>query len=283
MKQIVFDDVSFKYPQWTADDGPPQLQHLCFSLRLGEAVGLIGANGSGKTTLLQLLAGLEPPTAGEIRFLGENIHADTGRLARYRLEINLVFQFPEMQLFEPTVAEDIAFGPKNLALAEAQIRRRVQEAMRWMDLDFDRFARRYIDALSQGEKRRVAIAGVLAMNPTMLALDEPTAALDPRSQGKLIALLQNLHRGQGTGLVIASHDIDFLLDTVSRLIVLQDGRIAADVSLADLHESETLPQSGIPLSRASRLARRLRELGLSLPTPFLSANQLLHWLEEQEG
>ncbi len=222
---LAFEDVSLTYP-----GGEVGLQRITFTVRAGEAVALCGANGSGKTTLLKLAAGLLSATTGTIRLAGDALTAQTRKTA-FRA-IGFLFQDSEDQLFCPTVSEDIAYGPVNLGLHAAEVAERVTQALEVMKIT--RLARRPIHHLSGGEKKRVALAGLLAMHTQILVLDEPTSGLDPAGANDLIATLRMLNLEYGHTLVVATHEIDRIPEFASRAIILKDGAIARDGQTADV-------------------------------------------------
>lgn len=224
---IAVQNLSFAYP-----DGTPALKDICLDIQATERVALIGANGSGKSTLLLHFNGILEPQAGKIT-VGE-WPVEPQHLREIRNFVGLVFQNPDDQLFMPTVWEDVTFGPRNLGLPAAAIAERVQQAMAAVDLDLGHYRDRSTNNLSGGEKKRVAIAGVLAMDPQVLVFDEPSAQLDPRSRRQLIQLLKALPETQ----VIATHDLDLALDLCDRTVVLNRGQIVFDgeteAALSDL-------------------------------------------------
>lgn len=223
---VSIEDLSFAYP-----DGTLALQKVSLSIKAAERVALIGANGSGKSTLLLHFNGILQPQAGKIT-IGE-WPVEPQYLRQIRNFVGLVFQNPDDQLFMPTVWEDITFGPRNLGVQEAALEEQARAAMVAVDLDLERYRQRSTNNLSGGEKKRVAIAGVLAMNPQVLVFDEPSAQLDPRSRRQLIELLRTLPQTQ----VIATHDLDLALELCDRTIVLSQGQVVFDgqteVVLAD--------------------------------------------------
>jgi energy-coupling factor transport system ATP-binding protein len=227
------------------------LQGASFTLHAGEIVGIMGHTGCGKTTLVQHLNGLLRPHRGTVRVFGSDLGDPRVDARPLRRRVGLVFQFPEHQLFDPTVGDDIAFGPRTLGCDRAEVRRRVQGAMAAVGLPFESFKDRYTFGLSGGEMRRVALAGVLALEPEVLVLDEPTAGLDPRGRRELIASLRALHDERGTALVFVSHDMDEVAELVERVDVLAGGRTV---------------RSG-PVREVFRDASGLRELGLGVPAP----------------
>ncbi|MBN1558928.1 energy-coupling factor transporter ATPase [candidate division KSB1 bacterium] len=218
--------VSFKYTGIGASQ-QEVLTDITLSLGKNECVAIVGQSGSGKTTLIQHFTGLLKPTSGHIFFNDMDIWARSFRKSLLRRKIGLVFQFPETQLFEETVARDIAFGPRNLGLGEADIAQRVEEAMAALELDPRHFRERSPFRLSEGEKRRVAIAGVLAMQPDMLVFDEPTAGLDPKSVGRFIVIVRRLIDA-GKAVTIVTHNMDFVAEVADRVIALRAGQLVFD-------------------------------------------------------
>ena len=186
----------------------------------GEFIAVVGHTGSGKSTLVQHLNGLLKPTGGQILIDGEDLNAPGADRRRIRQKVGLVFQYPEYQLFEETVAKDIAFGPKNLGLSEDEIDARVRRAMAHVHLDYDKYAQRSPFELSGGQMRRVAIAGVLAMEPKVLILDEPTAGLDPRGRDRILGMVQELHAKGGTTVIMVSHSMDDVARLATRLVAV---------------------------------------------------------------
>lgn len=230
----------------------------------GEIVAIIGPTGSGKSTLIQHFNGLLRPTAGEVLIAGEDIWAPRADRRRARQQIGLVFQFPEYQLFEETVRKDVAFGPKNLGLSAEAIAARVDEALHQVGLDPGQFSTRSPFTLSGGEMRRVALAGVLAMRPSCLVLDEPTAGLDPRGKEELLDRIAALHR-KGITLVFVTHSMDEAAMLAKRIVVIHAGRVMLDGSPQEVfaHEDE-LRRIGLALPQAARLVRLLRGRGMPL-------------------
>lgn len=275
---VEFKSVGFKYTNLLSKQQTLQLRNLSFSFRTGDRLGITGKSGAGKTTLLQLLTGLEPPGSGRVCVDGQDIQGKNFSQTALRKRIGLVFQFPEAQLFETTVSDDVAFGPRNIPVPEQEVRQRVHESLRRIGLPPEQYASRSTHHLSQGEKRRVAIAGVLAMRPEILALDEPTAGLDPQGVLALERRLRELHAASGTGLVIVSHDMEFLTRLVERILVLEKGELIADFKLdAFAAIQQSLPEKVHP-PRAFRLAAHLREKGIPVPENVLSSVDLLQAL-----
>jgi energy-coupling factor transport system ATP-binding protein len=257
---IDIDQVSFQYDT----DSPvpiPALRGISLTADRDRRLGIAGASGSGKTTLLQIMCGLLLPTTGTVRFDGQDLSRSNRARRQACLDAGLVFQFPERQLFEATALEDVAYGPRNLGLKAAEIRQRARRALRAVELDPDAFGPRSPLALSFGEMRRVALAGMLAMKPRMLLLDEPTAGLDGRGRGNLAGLLRSLHEG-GTGIVVASHDAGFLAEVAQDLILLRDGRVHVQGSAVEILQSPAvLRQAGGAVPFCSALVSALAERG----------------------
>lgn len=224
--KIEFKNVSFAYSGLTPVK-KEVLKNISFKIDKNEFIALIGPSGSGKTTLLQHFTGLLKPTDGMILVDGQDIWQKKFFLSQLRKRIGLVFQFPETQLFEETVFDDIAYGPKNLKISQAEIEERVRGALKLVGLDFEQFKDRSPHHLSGGEKRRVAIAGILAMAPEMIILDEPTAGLDPAGCRRIVNILKELNR-QNIPVMLSTHHLDLALEAADRIIVLSEGKILFD-------------------------------------------------------
>ena len=247
------------------------LQGASFTLAAGEIVGVMGHTGSGKSTLVQHFNGLLRPHRGAVRVFGTDLgdrHADPRPLRR---RVGLVFQFPEQQLFDPTVGDDIAFGPRKLGFDRTEVRRRVTAAMAAVGLPFETFKDRYTFGLSGGEMRKVAVAGVLALEPEVLVLDEPTAGLDPRGRRDLLNVLRALHDERGTGLVFVSHNMDEVAELVSRVDVLADGKTVLSGPVREVfREGDRLRELGLGVPAATELAGALRDRGVVLSGDVLT-------------
>ncbi len=240
------------------------LKNICLTIRDGEFIGVIGHTGSGKSTLITHLNGLLRPEPGAVFVNGVDLGAKETKLTEVRRTVGLVFQYPEYQLFEETVAKDISFGPKNLGLGEAEIEKRVREAAEKVGLAGEYLEKSPFE-LSGGQKRRVAIAGVLAMQPQILVLDEPAAGLDPAGREEMLRLMQAIH-ADGTTVVMVSHSMDDVGRLCDRLIVLSRGEIAFDAPPAEVftHAAE-LEAIGLSVPECARLAARLRAAGFEIP------------------
>ncbi len=251
------------------------LDDVSFRVENGEFIGIIGHTGSGKSTLVQHLNGLLKPTSGQVLIDGEDLNSEHVNRRALRQRIGLVFQYPEYQLFEETVAKDIAFGPKNQGLTQNEIDERVRYAMDCVHLDYDKYAQRSPFELSGGQMRRVAIAGVLAMRPSVLILDEPTAGLDPRGRDKILTMLEELHAREHTTIIMVSHSMDDMARLVSRLIVMSGGKIVADGSPRDIFTQEKMMTSiGLDVPEAARLCAMLRAKGYDLPGDLFRQEEL---------
>lgn len=262
---IVIEHLNYVYMQ----GGPYEtkaLDDVSLTIHDGEFVGLIGHTGSGKSTLVQHLNGLILPTSGQITVDGMDLADKNTDKRAIRRRVGLVFQYPENQLFEETVAKDIAFGPKNLGLDEAEIDRRVRTAMRRVALDYDKLSQRSVFELSGGQMRRVAIAGVLAMEPQTLVLDEPCASLDPKGREEILGLISDLHRESGATIVMVSHSMDDVAALAERVIVMNHGKVAMDGAPREIFSrGEELRAIGLDVPQAVELAQKLREKGFDVP------------------
>lgn len=257
---------------------------VSLTIRDGEFIGLIGHTGSGKSTLIQHLNGLLRPSSGRVLIDGKDLFAKDTDKREVRRKVGLVFQYPENQLFEETVAADIAFGPKNLGLSPEEVDARVRDACAQVRLDYDTFKDRSVFELSGGQMRRAAIAGVLAMQPQTLILDEPCAGLDPRGRDEILGLVRELQRTRGTTVVMVSHSMDDVASLVSRVIVMNRGQIAMDGTPREVfRQGEALRAMGLDVPEAARLAARLREKGFDVPQDAYLHGELLEAVKRIVG
>ena len=249
------------------------LDKVDFSVDAGEYVAVIGRTGSGKSTLIQHLNGLLKPTSGQVLFDGEDIWSSKERTRDVRFQVGLVFQYPEYQLFEETVYKDIAFGPKNMKLDDGEVDRRVREAAHFVGLD-DSLLEKSPFELSGGQKRRVAIAGVIAMEPKVLILDEPTAGLDPAGSAQILENIRTYHREKGAAIVLVSHSMDEVAREAQRLVVFHDASIPYTGTPAEVftHGAE-LEEIGLGVPAMTRLFTRLRSLGADVPASVYTVEQ----------
>lgn len=252
------------------------LQDICLKIDEGEFLGIVGHTGSGKSTLIQHLNGLLKPSEGEVLVNGVDINQKESRakLKELRMQVGLVFQYPEYQLFEETVENDIAFGPRSLGLSEQEIKERVQYTMELLNLDYENFRNKSPFELSGGEKRKVAIAGVLAMQPKYLILDEPTAGLDPRGRQEFLELIAMLHR-QGMTIVMVSHSMDDIAQYAQKMIVMEHGQIKLSGTPQEVfsHPIE-LEQIGVGVPTLTKLLLRLKECGFHVRTDLFNVNEV---------
>lgn len=249
------------------------LDSVSLSIRDGEFIGVIGHTGSGKSTLIAHLNALDRPEPGTVFVNGMDLGAKDADLAKVRRTVGLVFQYPEYQLFEETVAKDIAFGPRNLKLPEDEVQARVRRAMEMVGLA-ERYADRSPFDLSGGQKRRAAIAGVLAMEPSILILDEPAAGLDPVGRREMLDLVKRIHEA-GTTVVMVSHSMDDVGRLCDRLIVLEHGHVAFTGTPAEVfRHGDELRAIGLDVPECARLAAALREKGFSLPEDIYSYDDM---------
>ena len=252
----------------------PALSGISLTIQDGEFLGIIGHTGSGKSTLIQHLNGLLLPTSGSVLVDGLDTREKKLR-KQIRSLVGMVFQYPEYQLFEETVARDVAFGPKNMGMPEAEIGTHVTEALRLVGLNPDEFAEKSPFELSGGEKRRAALAGILAMRPKYLVLDEPMAGLDPRGRHEILALIESLRRDFGTGIVMVSHSMDDVAMFADRIAVLDKGSLfMVDTPEAVFSHSAELLNMGLNLPQATQLVRALRERGVAIEQDYFRMEEL---------
>ena len=218
---IQVEDLCYTYGEGTALERQA-LKHVSFEIQDGEFVGLIGHTGSGKSTLIQHLNGLIKPTSGDIKYQGVSIYSQGYKLKDLRSKVGLVFQYPEYQLFEADIFTDVCFGPKNLGLPQEEVEKRARHALKLVGMD-EKFYKQSPFELSGGQKRRVAIAGVLAMRPEMMILDEPTAGLDPQGRDEILGQIERLNREHGLTILVVSHSMEDMARYVDRIMVMNDG------------------------------------------------------------
>ncbi len=258
------------------------LDAVSFSLERGEFIGVIGHTGSGKSTLMQHLNGLLKPDKGTVLLDGRDIWSDKAYTRQARFRVGLVFQYPEYQLFEETVYKDIAFGPKNMGLNEQEIDRRVREAAGFVGITDEQLQVSPFD-LSGGQKRRVAIAGVIAMEPELLILDEPTAGLDPSGREEILQNIDNFRRGKNAAIMMVSHSMSDVARLADRLMVMNHGRLAMlDTPAAVFARSQELLDMGLDVPELTRVFLQLRLLGLPVE-PVYTMEQAVSALRELSG
>lgn len=270
---IVLNKVSSIYSEGT----PFEVRALVdIDLQIGdqEFIGIIGPTGSGKSTLVQHFNGLMQPTAGQVLVNGQDLAAKETNLRSIRQSVGLVFQYPEHQLFEETVFKDVAFGPKNQGVPEADLKSRVYEALALVGMDPDAIVERSPFELSGGQMRRVAIAGVLAMRPQTLILDEPTAGLDPQGRDELLDQLSRLHTSEGMTIILVSHSMEEIARVATRLIVLHAGRIVADgTPRVVFGQAKMLANIGLDVPQVTQLMLELQACGYEIADVTLSVDE----------
>ena len=254
------------------------IEDVSFEVHEGEFLGLIGHTGSGKSTLIQHLNGLLRPTSGQVLLHGKDIWAEPKKIRNVRFKIGLVFQYPEYQLFEETVYQDIAFGPKNMGKTGKELDRAVREAARLVGIRDEQLEKSPFE-LSGGQKRRVALAGVMAMEPEILVLDEPTAGLDPAGRENLMANIRDYQRNKNRTIILVSHSMDEIAQNVDRIVVLKSAHVRMQGTPADVcRRAEELISAGLDVPQVTRLAMELRRRGLPIDPAVYTAADLEHQL-----
>ena len=287
MNVLELRDVTYTYSPGTpfsrtAVDG------VSISIAEGECVGIIGHTGSGKSTLIQQCNGLLRPTSGQVLLRGKDIWEQPKKIRAVRFQVGLVFQYPEYQLFEETVRKDIAFGPKNQGLTEPEIEERVQRAAEFVGLSPELLEKSPFD-LSGGEKRRAAIAGVIAMDPDVLILDEPTAGLDPMGRDTILGQLMAYHKTRGNTVLLVSHNMEEIARFSDRVLVMEEGKAAFFDNTAQVFQHGTeLMRMGLQLPQTVRILARLRAQGWPVDPGVLALERAAEelyalWSSKQKG
>ena len=255
---IKIENISFTYMPHTPYE-QQALQNVELEIAKGEFVAIIGHTGSGKSTLVQHMNGLVAPTAGRVSVDGIDL-SNKKNSKNVRLKVGMVFQYPEHQLFGETIYEDVSFGPRNLGLTEEQIQESVKESMRFVGMDFEEFQARSPFQLSGGQMRRVAIAGVVAMQPEYLILDEPSAGLDPRAKNDIFTEIYKLYQSKGMGVVLVTHNMEEAAKYAQRIIVMSQGRIVCDGTPEDifLNKINSLSVAGVDIPDVVKLSAKLK-------------------------
>lgn len=273
---IVIDHLSHTYFDGTTSHSA--VNDVCFEVREGEFLAIIGHTGCGKTTLVQHLNGLLLPTSGRVLVDGLDT-ADKKQRPAIRSLVGMVFQYPEYQLFADTVREDVAFGPKNMNLPEGEIDLRVSEAMTMVGLSMEQFAEKSPFELSGGEKRRAALAGILAMRPKYLVLDEPMAGLDPQGRQNILEMLEKLRTDTRCSILMVSHSMEDVARHADRVLVMDHGEVKyLDTPKAVFSHSEELSEMGLSLPAPCRVAALLRKKGIDAPTDVCTREDLEEYL-----
>ena len=263
------------------------VDHVDLEIEAGSFVGIIGHTGSGKSTLIQHLNGLLRPTEGKVLLDGVNIWADKSKMRQMRFRVGLVFQYPEYQIFEETVAKDIAFGPRNMGLAEEEVQARVRETAAIVGLS-DEILKQSPFLLSGGQKRRVAIAGVMAMRPEVLILDEPTAGLDPRGREEILQEIQAYRNQTGATILLVSHSMEDVARHAKKILVMNAGKVFCYDTVANVfRRSQELQAIGLAVPQITRVCDALRARGVPLTDDIFTVEQakqqLLEWYHRTRG
>lgn len=257
------------------------LDNVSFSIKRGEIVGIMGHTGSGKSTLISHLNGLLKATSGEVLYDGKNIF--DGNIRDTRFKVGLVFQYPEYQLFEETVAKDIAFGPKNMGLSNEEIEKRVDQAMNFVNLPLD-IKEKSPFALSGGQKRRVAIAGVIAMEPTVLILDEPTAGLDPKSRDEILSQILDYKEKKNASIIFVTHSMEDIAKSVDRIVVMNKSKAVLEGTPSEVFShANYLKEIGLSVPQITEVFTNLNDLCVSIDTNVYTVKQALELIKKKKG
>lgn len=261
------------------------LENISLTIEKGEFIGIIGHTGSGKSTLIQHLNGLIHPTSGKVTIDGVDLAAKTKAAVAKRHSVGMVFQYPEHQLFEETVAKDIAFGPKNLGCSEEETEKRVKSAMKFAGLDYDTFGGRSPFRLSGGQQRRVAIAGVIAMHPDFLILDEPSAGLDPIGRREIFSRIQSWYQKGVFSVILVSHNMDDIARLATRLLVMHKGHLVMDGKPMDifLHHRRELQECGVDAPPLTKTLLYLKEKGIPVPEDAKTVEEAVNRMSQMLG
>ena len=263
MSYIEMKNIGFTYQKGMPDE-KVAVHNANVSIDEGQFIGIIGHTGSGKSTLIQMLNGLLKPTTGEIMIDGTNIWNSPEQIVKTRFIVGLVMQYPEYQLFEETVYKDIAFGPKNMGLDNMEIDRRVRETARLVGLP-DKLLDKSPFELSGGQKRRVAIAGVMAMEPKVLILDEPASGLDPKGREQILGLIRDYHKQKKNTVLLVSHSMEDVAKHASRILVMNQSKLFCyDTPVNVFHRAHELQQMGLEVPQITRVFNRLKQMGYDI-------------------
>ena len=279
---IKLENVNFDYGN--GDD--MTLKNINLQINKNEFIGIIGHTGSGKSTLVQLFNGLLYSSSGKVTVEGQLVSEETkSELKKIRQKVGLVFQYPEYQLFEETIALDIAFGPKNLELSEEEVEKRVKESIQLVGLDYEKFKDESPFELSGGQKRRVAIASILAMKPKYLILDEPTAGLDPKGRDEILGELRKIYESnEDITVIIVSHSMEDIANLADRVIVMNDGEVFADDIPENIYRREKeLESIGLDIPQITKATRLLEEKGYKFDKVILTVEEAYNQIMRQIG
>lgn len=256
------------------------LNNINLSIKENEFIGLIGHTGSGKSTLIQTFNGLLAPTEGKVTWNGKDIYEKGFNRREFRSHVGIVFQYPEYQLFETTVLKDVCFGPKNLGISEEESKRKAEEALRLVGLD-EKYWQHSPFELSGGQKRRAAIAGVLAMEPEILILDEPTAGLDPKGRDEILGVIKKLNEERETTIILVSHSMDDVAEYVDRIIVINDGDIMYDDIPVNIFQMvDELEAIDLAAPQITYILRDLNRMGLNVGTGIIRIDDAVQTIKK---
>lgn len=277
MPIIETKDLAYRYSVGTPFE-KAAVEQVSIQVEKGEFLGVIGHTGSGKSTLIQMLNGLLRPTGGQVLLDGKDIWAEPKKIRSVRFRVGMVFQYPEYQLFEETVLKDIMFGPKNMGLSDQEAESRAREAAHFTGLKEELLGKSPFE-LSGGEKRRAAIAGVIAMDPDVLILDEPTAGLDPRGRDVLLAQITQYHKNRGNTVLLVSHSMEDIGRTADRILVMNGGRAAMlDETKKVFERGPQLEAMGLRVPQITKIMQELQKLGLPVDPSTLTVDSALQQL-----
>ncbi|WP_444183010.1 energy-coupling factor transporter ATPase [Dialister hominis] len=281
---IRVEDISYIYGKGSPFE-KTALSHVDLTINKGEFIGVIGHTGSGKSTLIQHLNGLIHPTSGKVTIDGIDLAAKTKDAVSKRHSAGMVFQYPEHQLFEETVAQDIAFGPKNLGCDEEEVDKRVKSAMRFAGIDYEKFAGRSPFRLSGGQQRRVAIAGVIAMHPDFLILDEPSAGLDPIGRREIFSRIWDWYNKGVFSVILVSHNMDDIARLATRLLVMHEGKLVLDGDPMDifLNHREELKECGVDAPPLTQTLQALKARGIPVPEDAKTTKEAIDRMAKMLG
>lgn len=281
---IKVDHISYTYMPGTSLE-KKALDDVSFTLEKGEFVALIGHTGSGKSTLAEHLNGLLHPTTGKVLVDGVDLSGKGPEAKQARNQVGMVFQYPEHQLFAETIYEDIAFGPRNQGKTESEVEEAVRSAMAFVDLDYEEFASRSPFQLSGGQMRRVAIAGVIAMEPAYLIMDEPSAGLDPVSRDNIFNQLMKIFKERHMGVLLITHSMEEAAQYAQRLLVMSDSRLHLDGPARELftHNRDTLEKLSVDVPESVKLAEELRNAGVPIEGTPLTKAELIRAIDQAKG
>lgn len=275
MSLLEINNLSFTYGTGTAFE-KKAVNDVSLKIEQGEFIGIIGHTGSGKSTFIQMLNGLIKPTQGQVLLDGTDIWANPKQIRKVRFRVGMVFQYPEYQLFEETVEKDIAFGPQNMGLSKDKIKERVESAARFVDLKPELLKKSPFE-LSGGEKRRAAIAGVIAMNPDVLILDEPTAGLDPRGRDVLLSQIASYHKSSNNTVLLVSHSMEDISRIADKILVMNKGNMFAfDETKKIFSRGEEIEKIGLQIPQITKIMIKLGKKGYKLPSDIYSVDQAVY-------